>query len=192
MSIFKKGTIEPKAPMLPPAEKTPDEWAYWMPSIKALIGTKEIPGKAANAKIVEFLKTCVLAIKYQLTDSTAWCSAFFNWVMKKHGLKRTNSAAAISWFRVGIELEEPCYGCGFVESYGDGHGHVSFFSSWKIVRDVATILGGNQSDMVCYTNWTMYRISGGKKIAKNIRFFWPEGAPLPPYAKVKPKQIGSL
>jgi len=60
---------------------------------RAEIGTKEMQGKTANPRILEYHQTTKLKA---LSDEVAWCSAFVNWVLKQAGIEGTDSSLARS------------------------------------------------------------------------------------------------
>lgn len=112
---------------------------------RAEIGTKEMPGKAANPRILEYHQNTKLRA---ISDEIAWCSAFVNWVLKQAGIEGTDSSMARSFLKWGFPLKSPIPGCVVVLKRGKPpFGHVAFF-----VRRVQTgfieVLGGNQSDQV--------------------------------------------
>jgi hypothetical protein len=73
----------------------------WMEIAREKLGIHEIPGPKANAFIVECLKSTTIGWPDNLTDATAWCSAFVNRIMQLAGHKGTNSAWARSWLEWG-------------------------------------------------------------------------------------------
>lgn len=132
----------------------------WMAIAQTKLGLKEVPGPKANLAIVEFLKSTNIGHPADLSDETAWCSAYVNWVIQEARKlapeidRETDSAAALSWALWGQELEYGCYGCIVVMTRPGGH-HVGFYVS----EDDAgvLVLGGNQGDQVCYRHfpWDM-------------------------------------
>lgn len=113
------------------------------------LGQAEKKGADHNKRILEYLSATTVKPD---ADEIPWCAAFVNWVLKQAGFKGTNSALARSlletgeWIRRGQERE----GDLVILKRGTKpwQGHVGFF-----VCDVgsgAVLLGGNQSDKVCF------------------------------------------
>lgn len=109
----------------------------------------------SNPRIVEYLATCNdLSARKKADDSTAWCSAFVNWCVGLAGMSGTNSAAARSWAKWGVEDPAPTEGTIVVWKRfkgPDGHlklvgGHVAFLLADEGER--LYVLGGNQGDKV--------------------------------------------
>ena len=88
-------------------------------------GVEEIPGDEHHPQIIEYFTHTELAA---MTDETAWCSAFANWVIDKAGLHGTNSARARSWEAWGDQItDQPQSGDVVVFSRGNNPalGHVA-------------------------------------------------------------------
>ena len=113
----------------------------WIVIAEAEKGQKEAVGGKHNARILEYHAATSGKAS---SDEVAWCSSFVNWVMEKAGKGKTGSALAVSWAKYGKKLEQPCYGCIAVMSYGNGFGHVGFVVGKKGAK--LLFLGGNQSD----------------------------------------------
>lgn len=142
--------------------------APWLKLAEAEIGTVEDkrPGQHTS-RIVEYHKTTTLKAD---TDEVPWCSSFVNWVMEKAGYSGTDSAAAMSWLDWGKKITDARPGAiavikkktsGSDASTGSTSGyHVGFLieASPSSVR----LLGGNQSDQVKYSNFSLssYSVQG--------------------------------
>jgi uncharacterized protein (TIGR02594 family) len=129
----------------------------WMPIALSEQGTKEIPGKGNNPRIVEYLKSTDLDTVSASKDSTAWCSGFVNWCVEKAGFAGSNSAWARSWLNWGRSVSRPRRGCIAVFSRGTG-GHVAFYVDSE--GSEYRVLGGNQSDGVCIAGYPKGRLLG--------------------------------
>jgi uncharacterized protein (TIGR02594 family) len=128
-----------------------------------------LPGQH-NARIVEYHQTTTLKAT---TDETPWCSSFVNWVLKQAGYNGTNSAAAKSWLNWGVAVANPTAGVitvirkkipGGDAATGSSSGfHVGFFVSLSAAH--IRILGGNQSNQVKYSNFSLgsYEVKGYRK-----------------------------
>jgi uncharacterized protein (TIGR02594 family) len=128
------------------------------------LGVKEIPGRESNSRIIDYLKTTTIDAKAH-NDSTAWCSAFANWVVTQGGLRGTNSAAAVSWRRWGEDAHGPAFGAIAVIDHRNGRGHVGFVAGVTTSGRVI-LLGGNQRDAVRYSvfgtsKMVSYRVPSG-------------------------------
>jgi len=138
----------------------------WYELAKEKIGQHEVKG-GENAFILECHATTTLCAK---EDEVPWCSAFVNWCVKRAGVLGTNSAAAISWLKWGVALEEPREGCVVVlrqkikgadkETGSSSGNHVAFFQ--KLEGGRIFLLGGNQSDSVKVSSFglTSYEVLG--------------------------------
>jgi uncharacterized protein (TIGR02594 family) len=148
---------------LAPAAATPvfPSEATWMAIARGELGQVERRG-GENPRIVAYHATTTLAAR---EDEVAWCSSFVNWVLERAGYKGTDSAAASSWLRWGVELEAPRPGCVTVlkrkgrsrdAATGSTTGfHVAFFVARTATH--VQLLGGNQSDAVKYSSYPLAR-----------------------------------
>lgn len=148
----------------PPASTGPT----WMAIARAELGVHEegLPG-VHNQRIIEYHSKTSLGAS---TDETPWCSSFVNWVMDQAGYHGTNSALAKSWLDWGTTLSEPEEGAIVVIKKKSGGGdqatgsstgyHVAFFVSKT--SSYIRLLGGNQSDQVKYSNFSLssYDVKG--------------------------------
>lgn len=127
----------------------------WMDIARKELGQSEINGSKHNPRIIEYHKATSLKSN---SDEVAWCSSFVSWVLEKSGFKSTRSARAKSYLEYGKKLSEPREGCIVVFSRGKSSGHVAFFVKKNLLT--VTVLGGNQSNAVCYQDYPRYRILG--------------------------------
>jgi uncharacterized protein (TIGR02594 family) len=138
-----------------------------MSTAKSLLGTKEKPGTANNPEIIEWAKAIGGWIaNFYTKDEIPWCGLFVAHCMTENGFDvPENPLSALAYANFGTELGEPSYGAVMV--FGrKGGGHVGFYAGED--EDAYHILGGNQSDMVCYSRIAKDRL-------KAVR--WPKGAP---------------
>ena len=128
---------------------------------KGELGVKELPGWEHNARILEYHSMTGLGAK---DDETSWCAAFVSWCIEKSGLKSMRSARARDYLKWGVACE-PEEGCVVILSRGPNpfYGHVGFFV--KFVGDFVLVLGGNQSDSVCFQHYRKDRVLGFRKPA---------------------------
>lgn len=127
-----------------------DEEFPWMPIAIRELGVREYAGAADNPRVVEYLRSTTLGAPYNANDETYWCSAFVNWCVEKAGFEGTDSAWARSWNNWGKKIEVPRRGCIVVFRRGSG-GHVGFYIGEA--GNKIKVLGGNQSDSVCYQDY---------------------------------------
>ena len=131
----------------------------------AEIGTREISGSKHNEKITNYAKEAGFStIK---DDETPWCSIFMNWVAKKAKLETSNLATARSWLNVGIPVTEPEPGDVVIfwrENLVSYKGHVGIFMGYSFPGNRIYCLGGNQSDMVSITAYTVDQLLGFRRL----------------------------
>jgi uncharacterized protein (TIGR02594 family) len=117
----------------------------WMDTAQGEIGEKEIPGPAADPRIIEYHATTTLAAQ---SDEIAWCSSFANWNMDQNDIWGTDNARALSWRNYGQSAgTDPSYGAIGIIDHGGGYAHVGFVAGVTPNGNVV-LLGGNQSDQV--------------------------------------------
>lgn len=138
----------------------PDDGPPWLEIAKRELGVKELPGARSNPRIIEYFAHTRLGGS-AIEDSTAWCSAFVNFVMDQAGYRGTHRANARSWLDWGDKLDEPRVGAITVlwrNSRESGAGHVGLFVAGLPQRVV--LLGGNQSNAVGYQEYGEGRVLG--------------------------------
>ena len=124
-----------------------------------LIGTKEIPGRVHNKKILEWAKNIGGWIKnFYTNDEIPWCGLFVAHCMREADipLEISNPLSAREWLNFG-ENVKPAYGAVMVFSRKGG-GHVGFYVSED--TNYYHILGGNQSNQVNVTKIAKSRFLG--------------------------------
>jgi uncharacterized protein (TIGR02594 family) len=139
--------------------------APWMGIADAEFGVHRDMIQHRNARIIEYLKTTTLGAADANTDSTAWCSAFVNWVITKSGRSGTKNALAASWldWRNGRTLDPPTFGSIVVikkknatsDAQTGSHtgNHVGFCVSYSPVH--LRMLGGNQGNAVSLASFNL-------------------------------------
>ena len=134
----------------------------WFKIAEHEMGVAEVPGAGDNPRIVGYLKSTSLGKPDNDNDETPWCSAFVNWCMEQAGIEGTNSAWARSWLNWGKEprpdVWEDWKGCVVILERGETSGHVGFLDDWD--DEGVKLLGGNQSDKVCYAWFPTDRVLG--------------------------------
>jgi uncharacterized protein (TIGR02594 family) len=120
-----------------------------------LLGTKEVIGKADNPVIIGWAKEVGGDTAQVCTsDSVAWCGLFMAVVAKRAG--KTPPAApywALNWQKFGLSGGQPELGdvLTFVRTTPAGKkaGHVALYVGED--DECFHVIGGNQSDQVCFT-----------------------------------------
>lgn len=130
----------------------PSGCAPWLAvAVKELVAApREIAGKGANRRIVDYLKATDIGAPAQ-SDETPWCSAFVNWCLRETKTDRTRKASARSWLSWGVEQRVPRLGAIAVFKRGaPPSGHVGFYLGQE--GGYVKLLGGNQRDTVSISN----------------------------------------
>jgi uncharacterized protein (TIGR02594 family) len=130
----------------------------WLEVAKGELGVAEVPGARSNDRIIEYFAHTRLGGN-AINDSTAWCSAFVNFVMDTAGYRGTHRANARSWLGWGVKLEEPCVGAITVlwrGHPGSPQGHVGFLTA--VLPNRVVLLGGNQDNRVGYHEYGIGRV----------------------------------
>lgn len=150
----------------------------WVIEARRHIGTREIPGKKHEPKILQWWK----AIKRGgiKTDEVPWCAAYVGGCLEAVGIRSSRYESAKSYMDWGKHISRPVYGCIAVFQRPGG-GHVGFVVGADGDGRLH-ILGGNQSDAV-----SIAPIDGKRAIG----YRWPlnvpfEANPLPVFASSKP------
>lgn len=141
----------------------------WLTRASAYIGTREIPGKAHNPKILTWWERIKAPFR---DDETAWCAAFVGGVLEEEGIRSSRSAAARSYLKWGVRLKAPAVGAVVVFWRGSPtgwSGHVGFVVG-KDTSGNVMVVGGNQGNSVNTKPFSTSRVLG---------FFWPAGQPSP-------------
>jgi uncharacterized protein (TIGR02594 family) len=136
------------------------------------IGIKEISGTASNPQILAMLK---LDNKWPEGDEVPWCSAFINYITWLLRLPRSKNLRARSWLNIGESIKKEDAEVGFdvvILKRGKGvqpgpevieaPGHVGFFAGLE--EDMILILGGNQSNSVDVSRYSIGRILGIRRL----------------------------
>jgi uncharacterized protein (TIGR02594 family) len=153
---------------------TPPDRPLWVVEGMKWIGTEEAVGAADNPVILEWAQEegGEIAKDYK-HDSIPWCSLYANMILKKVGLKGTETLWALDWNEWGVKLAGPAVGAFApmkrVTSDGQIAGHIVVV----VGRDKSGFLlglGGNQDDAVNIRSVPQTR---------PLSFRWPNGVALP-------------
>lgn len=132
-------------------------------------GVTETIGNRHNATILGYFKD--IGHRWIITDETAWCSAFVNWVALKAKKQRSGKLTARSWLRVGIKTKQPVIGDIVVFWRGSKQswkGHVGFFIGYSEDKTQIYCLGGNQNNQVNIKTYPVSRLLGFRSLKKSI------------------------
>lgn len=159
--------------------------APWLSVMRAITGTKEIPGSRSNPLILSWVAAIGARypdlkknIGWYVNDDTPWCGLGMAYCLAEAGFKPPVAPLrALNWAEAwpdGYKLSGPALGAVCVFSRVGG-GHVSTYegedaNNWYI-------RGCNQSDAV--------NVSPRKKSHGIEAFMWPKGGPQPVLAPVK-------
>jgi len=144
----------------------------WVSAALAYLGTKEVPGKGSNARILGMTKSFARWVKGFFTDDDIpWCALFVGACLADAGLPHTGSLAARSYETYGVPCE-PALGAIMVFARKGG-GHVGFYMGER--ANAYRILGGNQSNTVSYTWIAKDRLTATR---------WPTDEPLPASGRI--------
>ncbi|MFU2327894.1 TIGR02594 family protein [Pseudomonas sp. NFX98] len=170
IALFGENKSLPGGPLLP-----------WLSEAQQLLGTKEVLGKRNNPVILDWADD--LDIHYS-GDEVPWCGLFVGHCVAATMVDEvlpSNPLGARQWEKFGDPIE-PRLGAIMVFwriSKTSGFGHVGFYTGED--ETAFRILGGNQSDKVCFTwiskdrflkaRWprTAASLGGGQAIVKMNR-----------------------
>lgn len=169
-------------PVVPPMPSVLDV-APHLAQMRAMTGTKEIPGSGNNPAIIKWARDLEKAypslkgdLNWYKMDSIAWCGLAMGAAV---GLNPVTPVipppgllGAQNWKSFGVPLSEPTPGAILVYSRTGG-GHVTLYESE--LDGYFYCRGGNQSDMV-----NVSKRKGGK-VGQNqlLAIRWPKGIPVP-------------
>lgn len=152
----------------------------WLIEAIRLFGVTETPGVGSNVKILEWAED--LNLPYS-GDEVPWCGLFIahcmNTTLPDEPLP-SNPLKARNWLNFGVKTQ-PTLGAIMVfsrEGTGGNKGHVGLYMGEN--TESYRIIGGNQSDKVCFANISKIRLLGS---------FWPSVLALPQQS-IKPTMVG--
>ena len=128
-------------------------------------GVTEIIGGNHNPTILNYFKE--IGHQWVVTDETAWCSAFMNWVALKANKERSGKLTARSWLAAGIKTNDPKIGDVVVFWRGSKNswkGHVGLFIGFSEDKKKIFCLGGNQNNQVNIQSYPSYRLLEFRKL----------------------------
>jgi uncharacterized protein (TIGR02594 family) len=136
----------------------------WLVEARSHIGTKEIPGKAHNPKIVQWWRNYTTLFR---DDETAWCGGFMDHNFRHVGIAPpANSFRAKTWASWGGACTAQMGAVGVKARAGGNHVFliVGITSDGRYFK----CLGGNQGNMVSIMDIAVSDVTA-------IR--WPHGVP---------------
>lgn len=97
-------------------------------------------------------------------SKVSWCSAFVNGCVRACSLVGTGSLMARSWLNWGQPVNEDDAKEGdivvFDFEHDNVHGHVAMFIKWNDDDNTVTVIGGNQNNMIKYSNYIQDTVVG--------------------------------
>lgn len=138
----------------------------WLYEAERHIGLKEVVGPMHNKTILSWLAKLGA---WWREDETPWCGTFVAHCMDTCGLPYPKAwYRAKAWSDYGVLLRPDRLSLGAILVFDRaGGGHVCFYAGESDTHYY--VLGGNQSNMVCYT-W----IAKERLVASR----WPKGRPV--------------
>lgn len=139
--------------------------AYAIAQAELAIDVREIAGPENNPRIVLYHGTTSGGAA---PDETAWCSSFINYCVEQAGRKGTDSKWAKSWHDNNwgqVVTDDPRTGDIVVwrrQSASMDGGHVGFFVG-NVGDGIIRVLGGNQSNRVCISDYPIKGTIAGMK-----------------------------
>lgn len=134
-----------------------------------LFGTREQPGPGDNPVIMQWAKDLgdASVARVYTADAVPWCGLFMAIVAKRaRKAPVVDPLWALNWGRFGKAAGQPMLGdvLTFVRPQG---GHVALY----IGESSATyhVLGGNQSDRVCFTEIAKTRLRAARRPLYNVQ-----------------------
>jgi len=135
---------------------------------------KELPGAENNSPFI--MSMLQLDNRWPQNDEVPWCSAFVNYVAWLLRLPRSKSLRARSWLEIGRGVDDwlndaqPGFDVVILQRGSgpqpgpevlDAPGHVGFFAGFQ---GGVQLLGGNQSDTVNISTYSVNRILGVRRL----------------------------
>lgn len=127
-------------------------------------GISEKAGEKHNEEVLKYFREMGYTGN-EISDETAWCSAFMNYIAKISGYEYTGKLDARSWLRIGEKVEVPQIGDVAIlwrSSKSSWKGHVAFFISQD--DRFLYLLGGNQNNKVQISRYSKGRFLGFRRL----------------------------
>jgi len=132
----------------------------------AELGTIETPGAGNNTKIIGWAKETGLQNVYT-ADSIPWCGLFMAVVAKRADKPFPSTPLwALSWSKFGLQAGQPRLG-DILTFVRKGGGHVGLYVGED--QQAYHVLGGNQSDKVCFTRIDKARLHAVRRPAYRVQ-----------------------
>jgi uncharacterized protein (TIGR02594 family) len=127
-----------------------------------LYGTVELGGAANSPKIIGWAKEIGGDLKEAYkADSIPWCGLFMAVVAKRAGKTPVKDPLwALNWGKFGVPAGQPVLG-DVLTFVRPGGGHVAIYVGED--PDAYHVLGGNQSDCVCFTRIDKDRLKQARR-----------------------------
>ena len=150
----------------------------WLQLAYKEIGVKETPGSQNSKTVVAYFNDAQHPeVK---ADEVPWCAAFVGAMLKRAGIRSSESLMARSYEKWGQPLNKPILGCiGVKKRPGPGwSGHVGFVVG--LTKTTVILLGGNQGDKVSIASFPRSQFTG---------FRWPANIPVPKDLPALPSSV---
>lgn len=128
---------------------------------KTKLGLQEVKDRKA---LIDFFKTNHIDLD---PSTTPWCAAFVNSCERTAGKPGNGKLNARSFLTYGTEVPKNQIQHGDILVFARGsstwQGHVTYFDAWdhdKQGNVIMRVLGGNQSDSVCYSWYSLGKAIG--------------------------------
>jgi uncharacterized protein (TIGR02594 family) len=179
------------APLTEPAPSV-NGIAPWLSRMRAITGTKEIPGARSNPliigwrdEIIQRYPVCKPYLEWFANDDTPWCGLATAYVIADAGFRPPDAPLrALNWHEAwtqgGRKLDAPSRGAVLVFKRPGG-GHVGLYEGED--RTTYFVRGGNQANMVNVARVEKVRCVG---------IMWPKDGPEPDGQRIQLAGIGSI
>lgn len=129
---------------------------------RALLGTVETPGAGNNPRIMAWAHEVGGSVETTYTaDSVAWCGLFMAVIARRAGKTPVKDPLwALNWASFGMPAGQPALG-DVLTFMREGGGHVALYVGED--NQAYHVLGGNQSDQVCFTRIEKMRLRSARR-----------------------------
>ncbi len=179
----------PKPEVVKPESK--GDMPFWVAQMLGRLGWTEFNHDKEIAK--DWKWAGLPQYKSVIGKKNAWCGLACEIALRSGGLKGPKgSAAAASWSHFGEECEPICGAFAPIKHSGGGR-HIGVFLYWiDEKKQIAAILGGNQSNAYTIASTNLSGVGKADKIQGGFR--WPKSYPKSGFVyvpKAKPGKMGS-
>lgn len=140
----------------------------WMAHAGLELGVAEKPGPDSNPRVVMYLKSCGYTDKEP--DSTDWCGAFVNWVLKQAGIEGAFHPQGAAWWKAWGDVlpnDDPPFGAVGIFQRSATNCHVGFLLGQidnRKGQEKFLLLGGNQEAPGANSPQVCVKVEGRKLV----------------------------